>query len=97
MKNHALFFVDVLDKGSELRAQHPRERKLFRRCNVDLEAPGHQRCGDLETDEARADDDRRLRALSGVNDLSAIGKRTQVLNTLGTWNPQTDGTRARGE
>ena len=49
---------------------------------MDLEIPAAQGSRDLETDEARTDDERPLRATRRGNDRAAVGERAKGVDTL---------------
>jgi hypothetical protein len=72
--------VEPPHEQPHLRTQDARQGLLLRRDDVNGEPPLAQRRGDLEADEARADDDDAFRGLGPGNEPAAVGERAQVVD-----------------
>ena len=77
VEDDAVLLVQAAHEVSHLRAEHALHRPLVRRHDVHLDPTRAQRCGDFQTDEARADDDCASCRRGGFDDCAAIGERSQ--------------------
>src|SRR5687768_8899010 len=97
MEPHASLFVDTLDQCSQLRAKHTFQRKAFRGHDVNLEAACHQGSGDLQSDEAATDDNRRVSSFHVADDGAAIRQRPQISDPLAALDLEPNGCCTGGD
>ena len=82
MEDDATLFMQRTHEVAHLGPQDALHRPLLRGNDMNLEIPGAQGSRDLETDEARADNERPLRAARRGNDRAAVGERAKRMDTL---------------
>src|SRR5262249_39679566 len=82
MEDDAMLFVQRAHKVAHLSPQDALHRPLLRGNDMNLEIPSAQGSCDLETDEARTDDKRSLRAARRGTDRAAVGERAKGMDTL---------------
>src|SRR5207253_2936012 len=99
MKDDAMRFVNGAHELAELGTHHALERLLLRRDDVDAQAAGAERCGHLQTDEARAHHDDPRRLLCALNNRAAVRERAEIAygRTVSARNGESHGFGARGE
>ena len=78
MENDAMLLVQRAHEVTHLRPEHAFHRPLLRRHHMNLDVAGAQRRRGLQSDEARADDERAARSLGRFDDGAAIGERAQA-------------------
>ena len=93
------FLVHLLDELAQPGAQHTFERHPVATHDIHFEVAGSQRCGHLEPDEARADNDGATRCPSRPNDAARVSQRAQRedVRECRAFDRQANGLRARRE
>ena len=92
VENDTVPLMEGADEVAHLRTHDPLQWSFARRHDVNLDIPGAQGRGDLETDEAGAEHDGAARGLGALDDRPAVGERTQRVNVrlVGAGNGQAD-------
>ena len=75
-----MLLVETADGVAHLRTEHALERAPVGGDHVHLDVSRAERRGDLEPDEARAQDDHPAGSLRRLDDRAAVGQRAQVVN-----------------
>jgi hypothetical protein len=79
VEDDSMGFVKPSDEEADVRSQYAFEGLLVRSHDVDGDPSSAEGRGDLETDEARADDDHSLGRGSPGDDPSAVGEAAEVV------------------
>lgn len=75
-----MLLVEAANEVAQLRTQHAFERAPLGPDHVHLDPPRAERRGDLESHEARAQDDRAPRPVRRLDDRATVGQGAQVVH-----------------